>query len=811
MSSSTDRLAKSKFVTRPFRPLLGKAPAKPVPAAAAVAIAAPVPATAPARGDSKRAAPTPIARPTFAPKAAAPAPLARPVATKKPTSAPVARPRTAVPTSRPIVTNKSAAAAVAAPKIKAKLAQPAKLAAPAAIQRRAPVSLSAPKQQKQPLISRLPALSAKAAPILSDCGPCTLGDSVDFCVRITVPNGFDVPAGVAACAAVQSDDAKCDSQACTVAVPGITLPNPCDPTAFITCDGTVTLYKLHLGGAVDVLVNLPIMSTRPGDIVSCPGAIQLSRQICVPLDNVICIGCSPTDCSTVGMTLISSVTVQPPTLLLPGDTLGCEAIWQVQGTIFLNSSVCAPPTTEFTITTCFSCNINSDPFGSFTADLQLWDTIGPTLLQTISGVGEGMETTFAPVPPGTYTIHFTDGSGNEYVTPVSVTVTNANVHVPPAPIGACITFDCSPSIQTFFTCEQGSQSPNSILHFQLWDAANTTMLQSGPDTMSNVLTTFSGLSPSTGYTLRLVDSLGNQFMSAFPFTSQALPPFTVQDEPPGGTGFAISCPIQIAGLVLCPDATGPPASLNFTVNLYDNTHTLLAVGSIADPEGFYVLYPPGDGTYTVEVHDGFGVPISDSGPIVISGGVSVFQNFDIFCAVLTGQVTEDCIPTVDLTTYTAALYTTPFSGLPFATAPITAAGYWFFGDLSPGSYIFGVLDPSTTLVFQEPFTRTGVDQNLGTQAILCPEQTMTLQGCICNPPVGYVSTQLFDAKTSTIVDSSANTDLGGTCGSGFGYQYLNVAPGYYEVQLIDAGSNVLATSDLIAPTDFPTTTVDIGC
>lgn len=438
-------LAKSKFVAPPFKGLCRKAASSGTVQASA---ASPVRAK-PAHGERKLQQ---IARPKIsaAPKQAASRPAPRaPLRQAPKLSAPAKRPAPPAVLAR-------APVAVAAPK---RPAAPA--SAPA---RPAPVLVSAAaataKRPAAPARAPVRAAAAATGPLvvaqahgLAGCSPCTLDETIDFCVRFTVPQGFDVTQGTDACAAVQSDGVTCNSLPCEQTLSGVTLPNPCDPLSFITCTGTVTLYKLHLGGAIEVLVNLPVSSTNPGDILSCPGAttIQLSRQLCVPVDNVVCIGCTPIDCSVAGLALVSSVVVSPPVLVLPGDLAGCEAIWQVQGTIVLNTAICGvqPPPEPLQISGTVHCLETGAPASSFTVhlfDMTNTEIVPPSSIDPVTGAY-----TVYPPGDGNYTVQIWD-SFNVPITSQGVaivggaSVTNLNFDVSCEIITGQVTEGCTPPV-----------------------------------------------------------------------------------------------------------------------------------------------------------------------------------------------------------------------------------------------------------------------------------------------------------------------------------------------------------------------------
>jgi hypothetical protein len=465
-------------------------------------------------------------------------------------------------------------------------------------------------------------VKAAAAPILSSCSPCSLIDTVDFCVRFTVPNGFDVVPGASPCAALQSDALTCDSQACEQSLEGITIENPCDPLTPITCTGVVTLYKLHVGGDVDVVVNLPVASTKPGDLISCPDAtsIQISRQICVPVDNVICVGCSPVACG--GLSLLSGVVLSAPQLLLPGDSLGCEAVWQVQGTISLNTSVCDPAL--FTITTCFECVHTEDPL--FAADLELWNFNNTIMVQSIPGVLQNVNSTFAPVAPGQYYIRVTDGLGNEYTLAIPVTLMSADMQFPSV---GCIPINCAPAVFTNFNCNGGQLGP--LLFFEVWDSTDTVLLQTSLGAAPGEVVTFLGLIPGTSYNLHIRDTVPNQYIAPYFFTVNTVPPFA-QVLPIGDGGFDVDCPIEVRGDVTCAGSGLPP--FGFTVHLFNALNVEVSSSPVDPATGAYFVYPPSNGTYTIQVKNLLNTTIFTSGPIVISSNETDVINFVVPCPAL---------------------------------------------------------------------------------------------------------------------------------------------------------------------------------
>jgi hypothetical protein len=635
-----------------------------------------------------------------------------------------------------------------------------------------------------------PRFQAAADPVFSGCSPCSIVDEVPFCVRVPVPNGFTVVAGASVCVALQTANVSCESTACEQVLTGITLDNPCDPLSFITCSGTVTLYKLRLGGKVDVLVNLPISSTNPSDIKSCPASdIQLSRLICVPIDNDLCIGCSPIDCSLPGMTLVASVIVMSVSEALAAGS-GCEAVWEIQGLIGLNSALCTsvpPPVDEFIISTCYMCRANP----LFLGNLELRDGGDTIILQTIVGAPQNVLEMFAPVPPGTYVLHFTNAVGDDLRAPVPVTVVNQNVTVLDGRDQTCFNVGCTNgTITTSFTCESGA---GTTLVFSTAPG----LAPGNQDALPGETVVFTG--PAGTYTVNLTN------MFNFPIASQ--PGVIITTGNNTTVTFAIDCPFDVTGTVFCPNFNED----GYTVSIVDATTYEVAWTTVIDSSGNFVLQVPVSGSYRLVVRNSDATVIFVGDPMTLSGPTDLgFITID--CQVLSGLAIDNCDPPVDLTTYTVALYTmnAPPS-LEAAGGPILPSGEFYvpLSGVPDGDFILVITDGSGTPVFSQVVTHTGVPIQVGNVLIECPEtiEPNTLQVCFdgtsCSSPPATAS--LFDSANVLIQTVPLVVGLCGISGS---FQFTLAPAGFYSVRVFDSGNVQLTQFGVVA---VGNTTVSASC
>jgi hypothetical protein len=534
------------------------------------------------------------------------------------------------------------------------------------------------------LLQQLPAVSA--------CDPCTLNDTVSFCARIIVPGNFSAEPGVTSdvCVAVQTNDLSCSSTACEQSLTGITLPNPCDPLSFLSCSGTVTLYKLHLGGSVSVIVNLPVTSTKPGDVTSCPASLQLSRQLCVPIDNDVCIGCSPVDCASITVPFVTAVVVTSLGVVIAGDTTtACtESVWEVRGDIVLNSSLCAgtPPPAPGSIVTSYSCEQFFRKYGGLTIKLQETG-------QQFTNVSTIQNVVFANLPPGTYHILIQTPFGllveSIPVVVVSGTQTDANNQLIFCPFRYDVTVSCD---------NGGSVAGFTVV---LRDSSSTIVDQQVLVTNS---TSLFAVTPGL-YTIEVYN--------ASMLLVSVYGPFDTADQV---RSIPLIVPCVLVSGSISGSACAPPVTdySGYTAFIVDSGNDILAGPVSVQANGEYVIDSSGllSGTYVLVIEDSLGNPVAFESFSVVNGVSTDLGTISIVCpgvvqpGTLSGCVCVDGAAFVRL--YSMAnvlLQTVPVTSDP--SCPDLQLRYDMVG-VAPGLYTLQVWDSMLSMsLFSEGIITTG--------------------------------------------------------------------------------------------------------
>lgn len=149
---------------------------------------------------------------------------------------------------------------------------------------------------------------------ISDCVPfCS--QEAKFCASLLRPDCFTFqnleskvqPPPIEACLRSSSCNLFCEVKPCSFET-SLNVDNPCggDP---IPCLGTVTVYKVHLCGTINILINarvypVPLQSQGVCALTLSTGGIQNTpstptdpiytcRTVCLKIDQTICVSCSP--------------------------------------------------------------------------------------------------------------------------------------------------------------------------------------------------------------------------------------------------------------------------------------------------------------------------------------------------------------------------------------------------------------------------------------------------------------------------------------------------------------------------------------
>lgn len=197
-----------------------------------------------------------------------------------------------------------------------------------------------PAETKTVVLKQEQKVKAKA---LDPC-VCTPVTSIDFCLTVTVPSGFEAPedieGNVFICVSTNTNDLHCQNLKCAQTV-DIMVDNPCAPDTPIACQGIVELNKLHYCGSINILANLTVIQQPlvfQTDPDTCVSGLAVSRYISLPIDQDICVRCEPFDCSTLISPLTEITNLTAINLNNP-----CEPTFVISGTLNFDTAPCAPP------------------------------------------------------------------------------------------------------------------------------------------------------------------------------------------------------------------------------------------------------------------------------------------------------------------------------------------------------------------------------------------------------------------------------------------------------------------------------------
>jgi hypothetical protein len=569
---------------------------KPKPAVAQTVAVQPA-KPAPAKLEVKRPAATPITRPMTAPvaraaAAAVPAAVSRKIELKRAPAAPASK----LPGAR----------------IAPKLAAPAKRAPAAASAPKLPTkySLPAPKLAAQQEVA--PGCSVSCAEFSS---------LVQFCVSIPVPNGFTGCTGdTSVCVLSNTENLHCSTEPCTAVVPVI-VPNPCVIGETIECSGTVTLDKLYMRGFISVIINLPVQSNDVTDLGVCVGGttttgtcIQVSREIVIPVDNLVCIGCN-VDCTTILANKLVSISIDDVTPVVDP----CGSIeYRILGSAVLNDVFCHPPT----ITTSIHCETaGSTPDALHGYTFQLFDSTNTVQIGTdVGGVVSDQLVVFGPLNPNlTYNIRILDFANNLVVppSPFPVFVGMDSVVVDPFVI------DCLILVEGTITCETGGSLAAGYV-VNLYDALLNQIdsMTAGADGNFTLYAPFAG-----SYTVEVKNLSSNTvFFTNYPAVTGPSP-FVLGPV-------NIDCNSQLTGTVDCTD--GSPVDLaagGFTWEIATSIFPeVIVVGPVAfvggPPNPFSASLAPG--SYFFIIRDS-GSSVYVSQPFTMTAGMDINLSLSISC------------------------------------------------------------------------------------------------------------------------------------------------------------------------------------
>jgi hypothetical protein len=141
-----------------------------------------------------------------------------------------------------------------------------------------------------------------------DCPPIECNRSVSFCATSILPKGwkpFQVSEESFVGGFTFTCDLQCSVQPCIFKTPISNLPNPCGPDAPpITCMADVVLNRFFLIGALNVVINVAITPEQKCRGVKsecgfgkCARVSYTSKEICIPINNLICVSCN-CDCES---------------------------------------------------------------------------------------------------------------------------------------------------------------------------------------------------------------------------------------------------------------------------------------------------------------------------------------------------------------------------------------------------------------------------------------------------------------------------------------------------------------------------------
>lgn len=157
------------------------------------------------------------------------------------------------------------------------------------------------KETKHETKARITADSCRSRPTCGESLDCNR--TVSFCATSLLPKGWDllqVGPGIFVGGYTYVCDLKCSVQPCIFKTEITNLPNPCGPDAPpLNCMAEVVLNRFFLIGNIDVLINVAVTPTTlcPGVTTECGFGDNslvsyVCREICIPVNNLICVSCS---------------------------------------------------------------------------------------------------------------------------------------------------------------------------------------------------------------------------------------------------------------------------------------------------------------------------------------------------------------------------------------------------------------------------------------------------------------------------------------------------------------------------------------